>query len=146
QLILARLEAEGILADRRLARLYLIHGMGDPALRAGEYHFSGPLSTVQVLERLVHGEVLRHSITVVEGLFLEQTATVLAASELAEEEALLAAMRDPAGIRDLDPPAEDLEGYLFPDTYHFTRGMSAEAMVAAMVGNFRRRLEQESLG
>ena len=40
-------------------------------------------------------------------------------------------------VRDVDPAAQDLEGYLFPDTYHFPRGESAERIAAAMVRRFR---------
>jgi UPF0755 protein len=48
-------------------------------------------------------------------------------------------MRDPAPVADLDPAAPDLEGYLFPDTYAFARGVPEREVVAALVANFRRR-------
>ncbi|MGH9380640.1 MAG: endolytic transglycosylase MltG [Thermoanaerobaculia bacterium] len=143
--ILAELEEQGVIADARLARLYLIHVLDDPPLQAGEYRFEGELTTPQALDRLIRGDVVRHAVTVVEGRTLEQTAQALAATGLVSAEALLAAMRRPERIRDLDPEAEDLEGYLFPDTYHFTRNTDAETMVDTMVDTFRRRLEEEVL-
>lgn len=143
--ILATLEQEGVIADGRLARLYLIHVLDDPPLQAGEYRFAGELTTPQALDRLVRGEVVRHAVTVVEGRTLEQTAQTLAAAGLASRESLLAAMRRAGPIRDLDPQARDLEGYLFPDTYHFTRDTDATTIVATMVRTFRRRLADEVL-
>jgi UPF0755 protein len=40
-------------------------------------------------------------------------------------------------IRDLDPRAPSLEGYLFPDTYRFPRGVSAATVVITMLERFR---------
>jgi UPF0755 protein len=140
--ILARLEREGVIRDATLARLWL-RTEGDPPLQAGEYLFSAPLSTPQALGKLIRGEVASHRVTVVEGLTLEETAAHLAGAGFGSQEALLAAMRDPRPIADLDPVATDLEGYLFPDSYTFTREVDERAVVAALVGNFRRRWRTE---
>jgi UPF0755 protein len=137
--ILERLEAEGVLADAWLARAYLVYRLGDPPLQAGEYRFAGAATAPQVLAKLIRGDVVRHSVTVVEGLTLEETAQHLAASGFGRLEVLLDAMRDPAAIADLDPEATDLEGYLFPDTYSFAGGTPAGEVVAALVRTFRQR-------
>ena len=137
--ILRDLEAAGVLAHAGLARAWLVYRMGDPPLQAGEYRFAGRSTPRAVLGKLVRGDVVTHPVTVVEGLDLEETATVLAAAGLGEEEALLAAMRDPAPIADWDPEAEDLEGYLFPSTYSFPRTTGEEEIVATLVRTFRER-------
>lgn len=137
--ILDRLESEGLIASSWWARLYLVRVLDDPDLKAGEYEFNTALTTPEVLAKLVRGEVSTHPVTVIEGLTLEETASVLAAAGFGELQALLTAMRSPALIADLDDEAANLEGYLFPDTYHFARGTSESAIVAAMVDNFRRR-------
>ena len=139
--ILERLEDEGVIADARLARAWLVYRLGDPPLGAGEYRFAEPATTPEVLDRLIRHDVFTHPVTLVEGLTLEETAGALAAAGFGERGALLAAMRDPAPVADLDPGAADLEGYLFPDTYAFARNVPEEEIVAAMVGNFRRRWE-----
>ena len=55
-----------------------------------------------------------------------------------DAEEFLAAARDPEPIRDLDPDAEDLEGYLFPDTYHVPLASdTARALVRRMLQRFR---------
>lgn len=137
--ILDDLEAAGVIADARLARAWLVYRLGDPPLHAGEYRFAAPATTPEVLERLIQGDVLTHPVTLVEGLSLEETADALAGAGFGDRGALLAAMRDPAPVADLDPAAPDLEGYLFPDTYAFARGVPEREIVAAMVANFRRR-------
>lgn len=140
--ILRQLEAEGVLADARLARLWLVHVEGDPSLKAGEYRFAEPLTTPQVLEKLVRGDVVAHRVTIVEGLTRGETAAALADAGFGELERFLAETADPAPVRDLDPEARDLEGYLFPDTYAFARGTPEEEIVATLVGAFRRRHER----
>ena len=136
--IFARLEAAGVLADQRLARVQLALE-GNPALQAGTYRFEEALTVPQVLQKLVTGDVLLTEVTVREGLTLEETANVLAEQGVGDRETLLARMRDPAPIHDLDPEAETLEGYLFPDSYRFPVGVAEEAVVLEMVETFRER-------
>ncbi|HSM50982.1 MAG TPA: endolytic transglycosylase MltG [Thermoanaerobaculia bacterium] len=137
--ILARLVAAGVLPESRFARLWLVHRMGDPPLHAGEYRFRGASRPLDVLAKLQRGEVALFRVTVLEGSTLVETAEALAAAGVAGLEELLAAFSRPGLVADLDPEATNLEGYLFPDTYHFPRRPGAEAVAAEMVGNFRRR-------
>ncbi|MEO8504733.1 MAG: endolytic transglycosylase MltG [Acidobacteriota bacterium] len=137
--ILAQLERAGVLRDARLSGLWLQHLRGNPPLRAGEYRFSGPHSTPEVLERLIHGEVLGHPVTLVEGLSLKATIAHLAEAGFGDLEKLRAAAQDPSSIHDLDPAATDLEGYLFPDTYSFPRHTPEIEVIATLVRTFRKR-------
>ena len=141
--ILALLAEEGVIEDARLARFYLVYFLGDPALKAGEYEFTGAESLRQVLGKISRGEVARHPITLVEGLTLEETAEQLAKEGFGEREAFLSLMRSPELIADLDPEAQDLEGYLFPETYNFTLGMSEREVVSTLVKTFRARFDKQ---
>jgi UPF0755 protein len=141
--ILQTLEKEGVLADAKLARTYLIYFMGDPKIQAGEYLFRGPLTTSQVLRMLVRGQVVSRFITVIEGLTLEEIAAQLAKERFGRREVFLDLMRTPRLIADLDPDAPDLEGYLFPETYSFASGTGEREIVEALVRTFRQRFERE---
>lgn len=136
--ILDRLTNLGMLPHAALARLYLVYALGDPPLRAGEYALPTPATTGEVLDRLIRGEVVLHQATIIEGLTLEETARQLAAQGFGDYEAFVAVMRSPASIADLDPAAETLEGYLFPDTYSFPRGATEVQIVETLVSTFRR--------
>jgi UPF0755 protein len=140
--ILRQLEEAGVIARADLARLVLGR-LGDPPLQAGEYRFEEPATTRAVLDRLIRGDVVQHYVTVVEGLTLEETAALLHAEGFGTEEEFLAAMRRGHLVADLDPAAETLEGYLFPDTYAFPRAVPEAQIVEAMVTNFRRRFESD---
>ena len=139
--ILEQLAAANVVGNPLLARLYLDYRRPGEALQAGEYRFEQPMSTVEVLDRVIRGEVVTHPVTVVEGLTLQETAEHLASEGFGDLDAFLLAMSSPALIADLDPAAESLEGYLFPDTYAFPRGTSETEIVEAMVRNFHRRVE-----
>src|SRR5690606_32971242 len=122
---------------------YLVRVLGDPPIHAGEYRFAPPISTREVLDRLVRGAVVTHPVTVVEGLTLAETAAALADAGFGDVEPFLAEYADPRRIADFDPAATDLEGYLFPDTYRFPRGTGEAAITDAMVANFRARWRDE---
>jgi len=140
--ILATLDREGVIRDARLARLWLL-AQGDPALQAGEYLFRAPLTTPEALGKVIRGDVIAHRVTVPEGLTLEETADRLVLARLGDRDAFLALMRDPKPIADLDSRAEDLEGYLFPDSYTFAADTAPKTIVEAMVANFRKRWRTE---
>lgn len=117
---------------------------GDTArLRAGEYELTGSMSLDDIVTKIVKGDVVRRAITFPEGSDLEAMARLAAARGLVMADFLKAA-HDPAPIRDLDPEAKDLEGYLFPDTYDLTRRPDpATDMVARMVKRFREVIAPE---
>ena len=73
------------------------------------------------------------------GKILEEMADLAEAKGISAAE-FLSAARDPAPMTDLDPLATDLEGYLFPDTYQFVRGMTPEEMLGRMVHRMRNKL------
>ena len=106
-------------------------------LKAGEYALSGPLSLEGILDAFSRGDVVRRDLTIPEGRSLDEIAALVAAEGLGLQ-AFLAAARDPALVRDLDPAAPDLEGYLFPDTYDVPQSPEApRALVRRMAQRFR---------
>lgn len=141
--MLERLAQAGVLRDPRLLRRWLVLSKQAGDLRAGEYRFERAASPLDIVDRLRAGDVVLHATTIPEGLHLDEIALRFAESGLFEPSALLAAFRDPSPIADLDPQADDLEGYLFPETYHSTRGELPSRLAATMVENFRRAVGED---
>lgn len=107
-------------------------------LKAGEYLFDQPANALQVHRRLARGDVYVHSVVIPEGFNIFEIAQAMQAAGLgSEQEFLQAARTDTILIKDLDPQATSLEGYLFPDTYQFTRTQTPTDMLAIMVHRFR---------
>jgi UPF0755 protein len=135
--IARQLHGLGFVRHPAVFRLY-VHGLGVGAsLRAGEYTLDSSESLAAIVDKFVRGEVVRYEITFPEGKNLAEAAEIAAARKV-DAAAFLAAARDPSPIRDLDPRATDLEGYLFPDTYDLPPSGNPEAvLVARMVLRFR---------
>lgn len=107
-------------------------------LKAGEYRFDHPAPLSEVYDRLAFGDVYTIAVTIPEGSNLFDIAERIESANLGtKEEFLDAAHANVSLIADLDPAATTLEGYLFPDTYHFERHATPIQMLAAMVKRFR---------
>ncbi len=114
-------------------------------LKAGEYRFDHSASAFEVHDRLVRGDIYFHVVVVPEGFNMFDVAAAMEAAGLGSRDNFLKIMRtSTALITELDPDAQSLEGYLFPDTYRFTRTQSMQEMVGTMVRRFRQ--EAKTIG
>jgi len=136
--ILQQLQREGILRDEWIPLVYMKVFRGRDSLKAGVYQFDRPLSPVDVIDKLVSGDVVLKSITIREGLDRFAVGKIFAAEHLGTEEEWNRVTKDADLVRDLAPEADSLEGYLFPDTYKFDPGTPALTIARAMVANFRK--------
>jgi UPF0755 protein len=112
-------------------------------LQAGEYEFAKPASPNEVLDRLVRGEVVHYEVTIPEGSNIFDIAAAVGRIPFLKSDKMLEAMRNPALIRDLDPVAPTLEGYLFPSTYRLARYTTEEQLCHMMVSEFRKVWKQQ---
>ncbi len=116
------------------------------SLKAGEYLFEKPDDVIAIHQRLARGDVYFHTVVVPEGFTMFDIAHAIEAAGLGSAQNFLTvAQSDTALIADLAPNAHSLEGYLFPDTYEFTRMMTMQDMAAAMVKQFRQVARQIGL-
>jgi peptidoglycan lytic transglycosylase G len=106
-------------------------------IRAGEYALRSPLEAKEVLDILVKGKVFLHSVTIPEGLTALEIAPLISPYLADGQEGFMDAFHDAGMISPLDGEAEDLEGYLFPETYSIPKGISSAEAVGAMVSQFR---------
>jgi len=116
------------------------------SLKAGEYLFEKPANVINIQKRLRRGDVYFHTVVVPEGFTMFDIARAIEAAGLGSaQDFLKVAQSDTALIADLAPGAHSLEGYLFPDTYEFSRMMTMQDMAAAMVKQFRQVAHQIGL-
>jgi len=133
----ARRLAEAGIIRSSSAFLMLSYLRPGRSLKAGEYCFDRPLSAREVLDKLRRGDVYYYTVTIPEGFNIFDLAGLMAGAGLVSRGEVLEALEDSALIADLDPLARTLEGYVFPDTYRFTRPINARLMVGTMVSRFR---------
>jgi UPF0755 protein len=135
--IAQNLKEKGIIKNRQSFHLgYKIY-YSSKSLKAGEYMFNLPISPKEILKILTDGDVYLHSLTIPEGLTRKEIARHLESLNFADEEEFLAASSKTKIISSLDKEATNLEGYLFPETYHFPKGTSAEKIISTLVSQFK---------
>ena len=130
------LEQQGVV---RQSWLFLLARACSPGtkLQAGEYRFDHPASPFDVLHKIARGDIFYMEVTIPEGQNLFDIAVNVAKLKIFTEEQFLKAAKDPALIRDLDPNATSLEGYLWPDTYRVVRTTTPAQLCQAMTRKFR---------
>jgi UPF0755 protein len=132
-----RLQQQGIIANAEVFTRYYRLFFAHKKLKAGEYLFDGPLTMRQVIEKLEQGKAILYKITVKEGLWIGEMAQVFEEAGLFPAAEFRRAAANAALIRDFDPEAADLEGYLFPDTYMVRKDFTAREMASLMLEHFR---------
>jgi UPF0755 protein len=143
--IAQELQREGIIRSAP-AFLFVHYAKGQGTLKAGEYKFDVPATALQVRDRILRGDVFARTVVVPEGYNLYDIAAVVEQAGLGTAaEFVAAAKADVSLLRDIDPQAQSLEGYLFPDTYQFTRIDTAHEIAAAMVHRFRQTAQKIGL-
>ena len=106
-------------------------------LEAGEYFFNKPLTGRDVFWMLAKGQVYEVSFTVREGETLYDIAHDLEAGHFLPADEFVKAASDPTLVRDIDPHALTLEGFLFPATYQLPRHPAAQDLTVLMVKKFK---------
>ncbi|MFQ5961381.1 MAG: endolytic transglycosylase MltG [Candidatus Methylomirabilales bacterium] len=133
----------GIIQDRFLFILFTtVRGSSD-ALKAGEYEFSSSMGLLDIIRILERGRVLVHKVTIPEGSSVWQIAALLDADGLVDKQRFLELAMDPSMASFYVPGANTLEGFLFPDTYHFIKGIDGEEVIETIVQRFFREITRE---
>lgn len=125
-------------------RLYARYRGLDGAIKAGEYRIPNSLSVPRVLSELVDGRLAVQTVTIPEGFTTEQVADLLTEKGVVDRDRFISVLAgDSFGYSFMDqiPSGSDrLEGYLFPDTYQFTRGSGERAIIDKMLGRFEKEM------
>jgi len=130
----------GVIHSQFPFRIYARWSGTGRRFQAGEYRFDAPATPVQVAQRLIQGDVFFRSVTIPEGLTAEETIDLLSRNGLGNIEEMGLALHRTEWIREIAPGADTLEGYLFPDTYRFSRKATSEQVLHTMVDQFRTRM------
>ena len=143
--IARRLDDAGVIRSPfGFALLALVQGSAR-SLKAGEYEVPQGANTFAVLSLLEGGKVLKHTVLLREGSTLAELAQAVEAEGLASVPDVLRVGQDPLFLRTLEIPAPTVEGYLFPDSYQFVKGVPPEEILERMVTRMRTQLTPEIL-
>ena len=138
-----QLEAAGVIGDAdRFIDLARWREAAEK-IRAGEYEFTKAATPVEVLDRLVAGDVVKLRITIPEGFSLREIAARVAAAGIGTAERFRQAATDSKRLARLGIPGPSLEGYLFPETYIVNSTTTSEELLRAMFHQFEKQLTPE---
>ena len=139
------LEGVGLIRDAESFRSYLIYSGLDTSIQAGEYQLSTAMSALDIAHELQDATPEEVTFVVLPGWRVEEIAESLATSGLPiTQDEFLAAAKTPPGQFDFLSGANTVEGFLYPDSYIFSRNISAgEEMIAEMLRNFAAHLSSD---
>jgi UPF0755 protein len=146
------LELKGIIRGKRLFLLWARLMGYSRSIKAGEYRLSSTMPPLKILETLSKGIVITHPVTIPEGFTIKQIGELLEEKGLVKNEEFLAITGDPDVAKRYGISGQSLEGYLYPDTYQFDRGLSPMSIVEVMIKHFwevtgplREKIEQSGM-
>jgi UPF0755 protein len=135
--IAEHLENQSIISNKFYFSIYTKIKKAGKKLQAGEYVLSGSKSPEEILDILVSGRVKLYRVTLPEGLTIKEIASLIEKEGLCDPKKFTALCQNPALIKKLEIQAFSLEGYLFPDTYFFSKQNTCEDIILAMAGRFK---------
>ena len=113
-------------------------------IMVGEYNVSPSMLPVDILQRITSGKTILYPVTIPEGYRITEIADLLEKQNLADKDIFLQQTKNMDLIT--GTPVDSLEGYLFPETYHFGKFTPEATIVKKMVETFKERaLKQEFL-
>ncbi|MHB9133102.1 MAG: endolytic transglycosylase MltG [Armatimonadota bacterium] len=134
-----RLHARGLVPNAFTLQVYARLAGKSAKLKTGEYEVTNGQRPVDILDMLVNGRAKAYRVTIPEGKWASEVDAIFAAQWPDAAAQLPELIAQPAlWQKKVHYPLEgkSLEGYLFPDTYRFTKGVTAEQIVAAMLERF----------
>jgi UPF0755 protein len=131
-----RLVSAGVIRDMPTFRTALWMSNKGRVLKAGEYRFDRAMTPFEIIDKMARGDVFVITVTFPEGHTIAEMAKIVEAHGLGTAASFVEAASEASLIRDLDPAAKDLEGYLFPETFAVPRRTDASKLVHMMVARF----------
>jgi UPF0755 protein len=135
--VLDTLVTRGVVDAKRRFRLYARVTGADRRVRAGSYELVPDASWGEILEALTSGRVMTFGMTIPEGFTIADMAPRVAETVERPADSVRAWLTDPDAHLRWDVPGPGLEGYLFPDTYRFARGVALDVVIEAMVSRYQ---------
>jgi len=135
--VAGHLQEVGLVRDAESFRAYLIYSGLDTSIQAGEYRLSAAMSAIDIARELQDATSSEVEFTILPGWRMEEIAASLPTSGLPfTPEEFLTTARTLSGGYDFLAGASSMEGFLFPDTYVFSRAITVDDLTNEFIRNF----------
>ncbi|MBE9532364.1 MAG: endolytic transglycosylase MltG [Proteobacteria bacterium] len=108
------------------------------SIKAGEYELSASMTPLEVLKAMTLGDVKYYAVTFPEGYSIKDMANTLSEAGIARADDFTQMAFNEFLVAKQGYKGKSFEGYLFPDTYKFTKAMGAAEIISMMTGKFNR--------
>ncbi|MGH7796216.1 MAG: endolytic transglycosylase MltG [Candidatus Binatia bacterium] len=136
--VVRKLRDQKLISNGFLFSLWARLSGAEKKIHQGLYRFESSAPPREVLDRLVSGRGIFQTVTIPEGLTVNEIATLLDKMQIADKENFLAEAANPSLLTTLGLHEKGLEGYLFPSTYHFTPSTPEKDIILTMAEHFRK--------
>jgi len=145
--IAQNLRIERIIGSKWTFIIYVFLEGRTKGLQAGKYNLSSDMNIVEVAKKIINGETIQDwtKVTFPEGWTnkqVEEKLVELGIISLEERKFFTISTESFPFLAD-KPTGPNLQGYLFPDTYYFEKGLIIEEVVKKMLRNFGEKLTQD---
>jgi UPF0755 protein len=130
------LDRRGIVTNGLLFEMWAKFMGASRLIKAGEYRLGPGMAPIRILKKLKKGEIISHAVTIPEGLTKGQIAELLAEKVLVDKRQFLLLSQRGELLDRYGMSVPSLEGFLYPETYHFARGLSAPSVIDTMIQRF----------
>lgn len=134
-----RLKKQGLISNSRVFHRYASFKHFLNKFKAGEYLINTDSTMLDVIATLMEGKSKTISITIPEGKNLYEIAKKLERKKITTYADFLRTAKDKDFVHSLNIKGDTAEGYLFPETYHFTKNSSAKTIIKLMVSQFKQK-------
>jgi UPF0755 protein len=111
----------------------------------GEFSLSPSMLPTEIILRVTSGKTVPHSVTIPEGYRITEIAQLLHEQGLADPDIFISLTQDKDLTRSLGIPTDTLEGYLFPETYHFSKFTPEKKIIRKMIDTFKEQTSKAQL-
>jgi UPF0755 protein len=143
QSVVSELQKAGLTDSPRKMEFYLRFQKVSAHLQAGEYQFGPGATPKMIAEKLLKGERIRRMFTIPEGYNLKEIAQLLASKGIVNANSFLKKTLSIDAATRMGINGTTLEGYLFPDTYEYSKEMTEDQIISMMAKNFKKHFDQK---
>ncbi len=126
----------GLIRNKKIFELFVILTGNHKKLKAGEYEFNIKDSIFLITKKMIKGDVISHKIVIPEGSDIYDIAEILEHNKIANRDIFISLTKDKEFLNSIGIKYNNAEGFLFPDTYNFIRGIDEKTIIKTMYDKF----------
>ncbi len=139
--IAQHLEEQHLIKSALFMRILAKLDKTENSFKSGQYRLSASMTPRQIQNLIVAGSGINIKVTIPEGITLNRIAAILEDADLAKADEFIAAAHDKELLSKYFITADSAQGYIFPDSYLFQKGLSAKTVLSALLDTFYAKLE-----